>query len=191
MRRSLVSLAIAALLVLGLVVPAAAAPLEREHYTNSDSWTEVLCGTTWNAVGTWEGLFMLKAGRQGDPTPYVLDNYRFSITFTDASDPSRSFVISGRAMWKDLHITHLSGTLYEFEARQVGQPVTYRTSDGRVVVRDRGTLVNRFLIDTKGDADLSNDVFISGSPLIVRGPHPELDSSQAQRCAWIAEAVGG
>ncbi len=82
MRRRTTALTLgAASLLTGLagaaaLAPAQAAPLEREHY--QDTFTEEFdCdGITLRQEVSIQGLFMLKEGRAGDPTPYLSDNYR-------------------------------------------------------------------------------------------------------------------
>jgi hypothetical protein len=190
-RRLTVSLSFAVLLA-ALAAPAAAKPLVHEHYAGTDSWVaEDFCGTDWNVESTFRGNFMLKAPRGDNPTPYFFDNYRWSDVWTDANDPSRVFMLSGNGLWRDQHITLVEGTIYHFEVIEAGAPITARV-DGKVIVRDRGSIVWEFTVDTQGDADLSNDVLVSDEgPTAVRGPHPELFMDDAQRCALLDEAFEG
>jgi hypothetical protein len=134
---------------------------------------------------------MLKAGRAGDPTPYYFDNYRYHEVWTDVSDPTRQIVHEGNALWRDQRITHVNGTIYHFIVHEVGQPSVGKTMDGEVVFRDRGSIVWEFTVDTKGDADLSNDVVIGDEgPTAIHGPHPDLLATDELRCEWIAAATG-
>jgi hypothetical protein len=190
MRRPLAALAFAAFLVLGLVFPVAAKPLVREHYSGTDTFTAEFCGTTWNAEITFEGLFMLKEGRAGNPTPFFFDNYHYEIVWTDSSEPSRSWVQTGQGLFKDLRITLVSGTVYDFQALETGQPFVMWTTDGELIVRDRGSIVHHFRVDTKGD-DLDNDEFIEGfDALRISGPHPVFLATEEEFCGFVADAVG-
>lgn len=154
--------------------PALAAPLEKEHY--QDSFTrEFDCdGITLREDVSVEGLFMLKQGRAGDPTPYLSDNYQYSKRVTADPDTGRWFTVEGNGLYKDRKITLVEGTTYQFDAMEAGQPFVVRDMNGEVVLRDRGLLHTRFQVDTKGDADLSNDEFVPGSWELVadRGSHP-------------------
>lgn len=190
-RRLALSVSLAVLLA-ALAAPALAKPLEHEHYEGSFSYVaEDFCATDWNVESTFSGNFMLKAPRGDNPTPYFFDNYRWSSIFTDASDPSRVFTAYGNGLWRDQHITLLEGTTYHFEVIEAGSPITVRV-DGKVIVRDRGSIVWEFTVDTKGDADLGNDVLISDEgPTAVRGPHPELFMDDAERCALLNAAFDG
>ncbi|MDQ3938849.1 MAG: hypothetical protein M3253_09255 [Chloroflexota bacterium] len=175
MKRLSLSLLSALLLVGLMAAPAAAKPLEREHYSFSDSFDDVICGVPLHGEFNASGLFMLKEGRRGNPTPYFFDNYSWQVVWTDPADPSRGFIESGNALWRDQHITLLEGTVYRFVIREVGAPYQIRTLDGRKVLRDRGRITWTFDVDTQGDADLSNDVFLTDpTPVSVAGPHPLL-----------------
>ena len=192
MRRRLTLSVSLAVLLAALAAPAGAKPLVHEHYEGTDAWVaEDFCGTDWNVESTFSGNFMLKAPRGDNPTPYFFDNYRWSDTFTDVNDPSRVFTISGNGLWRDQRITLVEGTIYHFEVIEAGAPVTVRV-DGKVVVRDRGSIVWEFTVDTKGDADLDNDELVSfEGPTAIRGPHPELLMDDAERCALLTEALDG
>jgi hypothetical protein len=83
-------------------------------------------------------------------------------------------VLAWNAPAEDLHIVNVEGTLYRFESMEAGQPFVIEDSDGNVVVRDRGRLLTAFTVDTLGDDDLSNDIFIEGTfeLLADNGRHP-------------------
>jgi hypothetical protein len=156
------------------LAPAQAAPLEREHY--QDTFTDEFdCdGITLRQEVSVQGLFMLKQGRAGDPTPYLSDNYEYSMRATAVPDTGRWFTREGNGLYKDRKITLVQGTVYQFDAIEAGQPFIVRDMDGNLVLRDRGLLHTRFQVDTKGDADQSNDEFVEGSWELVadRGSHP-------------------
>jgi hypothetical protein len=192
MRRAVMSSVLGAALVFAGAAQAVAKPLEHEHYQGTDTWVlEDFCGTDWNVDSTFGGNFMLKAPRGDNPTPYFFDKYRWSDVLTDVSDPDRVFTVSGNGLWRDQRITLVEGTTYHFEVHEAGAPVTVSV-DGRILVRDRGMIVWEFTVDTKGDADLSNDVFVSDEgPTTVHGPHDELFMDDAERCALLDEALGG
>jgi hypothetical protein len=155
------------------VDPAGAAPLEREHYSGTDSFSFDDCGFLIEGTTTFHGLFMLKEGRSGDATPYLFDNYDFQDVFTNPATGAW-FTRDGSGMYKDLRIVNVEGTVYRFEAMEVGQPFVIRDSDGNVIIRDRGGLRFGFTVDTLGDDNLENDIFIDGSfeLLADHGSHP-------------------
>jgi hypothetical protein len=185
--RPLIPCVLAGLLLSAIAEPTIARPLEHEHYSGSDSFTaEDLCGTDWNVDVTFSGNFMLKAGRAGDPTPYFFDNYEYYQVWTDANDPSHSVIHEGNGLYKDLRITLVEGTIHHFQALEAGQPSVWRSLDGAILFRDRGSIIWEFTVDTKGDDDLDNDEFLDfEGPTVIRGPHPELTSTEEEFCAAI------
>jgi hypothetical protein len=180
---------VAAVLALFAAVPATGAPLERTRYSFTETGTEFICGVTYEFEVTVSGLFMLKRGHHGDPTPYFFDNSRFSDVHLDAG--GNGFIIDGHTLYKDVKITKVAGTVYSFVAMYAGQPFTIRTLDGRVVLRDRGNLTIGFSVDTKGDDDLSNDEFLSFEVLRDAGAHPGFYLTEEEFCAAVDEAVAG
>lgn len=164
-----------------------AAPLEREHYSFTDSFTIDDCGFVVRVDLVGHGLFMLKQGRAGDPTPYLFDNYDVLETLTNV-ETGAWVTISHNGLYKDLRITNVEGTVYDFVSIEAGQPFVVRDSEGNVVMRDRGNLVRSFTIDTKGDSDLDNDEFIEGSfSWVDHGRHPGFT---LDFCTSLSDLIG-
>ncbi len=96
---------------------------------------------------------------------------------TQRCDPSargrNGFREDGDGLHRDLHVTKVEGTVYPFVSKETGRPDTLTASNGTRTFFDRGRLLTTFQVDTKGDADLSNDEFIDGSfqPLDENGAH--------------------
>lgn len=184
MRRLIPSLIIVGLLLAAAATPALGKPLVHDRYSGSDSFVFYDgCGHDWNVDVTFTGVFMLKEGRRGDPTPYLFDSYRYREVWTAVDDASLVLIHEGNGVYKDLRITRVEGTVYDFEAIQAGQPSIWSTPDGDILFRDRGLVIWRFTVDTQGDDDLDNDVFIAEEEPIARGPHPELMSQDI--CAGL------
>ena len=167
-----------------------AKPLEREHYSGTDTFSFDDCGFTIDAEIAFSGLFMLKEGKHGDPTPYLFDNYRYQVTFID-TETGEGIIQQGNGLYKDLHITNVEGTIYQFEGLEAGQPFSIRTLDGDIILRDYGLLRTTFVVDTKGDTDLDNDEFVEGSfeVLADRGAHPGFYFDEEMFCATVEEAL--
>jgi hypothetical protein len=161
----------AALLTLTLAIPVRAAPIEYEHYSGTDSFDFDDCGFVIHDEVVFEGVFMLKAPSTDGAPPRYFDNYHAIETLTANG---RTATIEHQGLYKDLHITLVEGTIYQFVAKESGQPYTVRDGDGNLLLRDRGVLFTTFQVDTKGDTDLSNDVFIDGSWSLLKdaGSHP-------------------
>ena len=160
-----------ALLLLAVAAPAQARPLERENYSGTDSFDFDDCGFVIHNEVTFEGVFMLKAPRGDGAPPYFFDNYEAHEVL---SANGRSLTIDHQGIYKDLRITHVSGTIYQFVAQEAGRPFVARDSDGNILFHDRGLLRTTFQVDTQGDSDLENDVFIEGTfeLLADHGRHP-------------------
>jgi hypothetical protein len=162
---------ILALAMLVLAVPVQAAPIEREHYSESFSGDFDDCGFWIHEEVTFEGVFMLKAPRGDGTPPYLFDNYESHQVLTANG---RTAYIDHQGLYADVKIRLVEGTVYQFIAHEVGQPWVMRDEDGNVLVRDRGSLRVTFQVDTLGDSDLDNDIFIEDSWELVRdsGRHP-------------------
>jgi len=189
-RSRIVSMLASTMLAAGLAASAIAAPLEREHYSGSDEGVWDDCGPTLHFEVTFRGLFILKEGRAGDPTPFLTDNYEWH---TINSNPANGkwFSERGQGTYKDLRITNLHDTVYRFVAQESGSPYRIRTSDGRIVVTDRGLLRYTFDVDTKGDDDLSNDEFLSGPDLLAdHGSHAVFHMTSEEYCAIVNDLLG-
>ena len=118
--KKLWALPVLVLVALSLATPANAAPLEREHYSGSDSFDFDDCGFTIHNDVTFEGTFLLKAPRKTDGAPpYFFDNYNTHETLTANG---RTLTIDHQGLYKDLHITLVEGTIYQFESMEAGQP---------------------------------------------------------------------
>ena len=159
------------LLVLAIASPAAGAPIERERYSGSDAFDFDDCGFVIHDEVTFEGVFMLKAPRSDGAPPYYFDNYHNVETLTANG---RTLTIEHQGLYKDLKITLVGGTVYQFVAMESGQPFVVRDSAGAVLIRDRGVLKTTFQVDTLGDTNLENDIFIENSwaLLMDAGDHP-------------------
>jgi len=184
-------LALAVAIVAGSTLttgPAQAAPLTREHYSGTSSFSLDDCGFLIEGTTTFSGVFMLKQGRAGDPTPYLFDNYSHDTVYTNPATGAW-FTIHGDGLFKDLHIENIEGTIYRFETIEVGQPFVLRDSAGRVVLRDRGRLQTSIEIDTLGDSDIDNDIVIDGSFQLLadNGRHPGFF---ADFCAIATDLIG-
>ena len=180
---------IALLVVVGVALPvvAQAAPIEREKYSGTDSFDFDDCGFVVHDEVTFKGTFMLKAPRADGAPPYLFDNYEVHETLTANG---RTLYVDHQGIYKDLHITLVEGTVYQFVAQEAGRPFVMRDESGGVLIRDRGLLRSTFQVDTLGDTDLENDVFIEGSfeLLADHGRHPGF---YIDFCAVIDEYFNG
>jgi hypothetical protein len=183
--------AVLSVLALALLAgPAFAGSLPSEHFAYSFPVEIERCGTTWTGTYSSEGVALLRFTDDDSPPLFTL-NYSTTIVWTDALNPERTYTAVLQGMWKDQSATLVEGTIYEFEAIEVGQPYTIRTPDGRIVMHDRGLIRWRSLIDTKGDDDGGNDEFLADLGGAFRGRFPSFDLTTEEFCAIIDEAAAG
>ena len=126
---------------------------------------------------TFNGVFMLKAPTEAGAPPRYFDNYEPHETL---SANGRTLTIDHQGLYKDLHDRPSSRARSTSSCpRSRVSRSSSATSDGNVLFRDRGVLKSTFLVDTKGDTDLDNDVFIEGSfeLLADHGSHPASTST--------------
>jgi hypothetical protein len=162
---------VVALVILALAGPVQAAPVEYEHYSGTESFDFDGCGFVIHDEVVFEGVFMLKAPAEAGAPPRLFDNYHSTETLTANG---RTATIEHQGLYKDLRISLVEGTIYQFVAIEAGRPFTVLDAAGNVLIRDRGVLVSTFQVDTMGDTDLENDVFIEGSSSVLMdaGAHP-------------------
>jgi hypothetical protein len=160
-----------AVLLLALAMPAAARPIERENYSGTDSFDFDDCGFVVHDEVAFNGVFMLKAPESPEAPPRYFDNYEVHEVLTANG---LTLYVDHNGLYKDLRISQVDGTIYQFVAMESGQPFVVRDGDGNVLIRDRGVLFTTFQVDTKGDSDLDNDEFIEGSWSLLadNGRHP-------------------
>ena len=182
------ALALGVVLATLSITAAGARILERDRYSGTESGTETICGHSFDVDVTFSGLFMWKT-RGDQPTPYLSDNSRFRNVYTDAD--GNGFIIEGNALFKVVRISHVRGNIYRHVAHESGQPFSIRALDGTAVLRDRGLLKTTFLINTKGDQDLENDVFLDRSFRLLKdaGRHPGFSLEESEFCAFVEEAM--
>jgi len=171
MKRTLAPLAGLLALGLAMAAPVQAAPLEWEHYSGTDSFDFDDCGFVIHEDVTFSGLFMLKAPKDSDAPPRLFNNYESHETLTANG---KTMTIDHQGLYKDLRITRVEGTVFRFVSIENGRPFVVRDGDGNILYHDRGSLRTAFVVDTQGDQDLDNDVFLDGSFELIKdaGRHP-------------------
>jgi hypothetical protein len=193
-RRRLVALIVPAAATAALVssacLPAQAGVVDRQRYSFTDTVHERTCGRDLTVVTTTTGTLTTRSS-PGDAPLRQHDNYNIHEVLTDAS--GEGYIIDQDGNYNDLRVRHARGTLYRYSAINAGQVFTIRTLGGEAVQRDRGVFQITYLVDSLGDADPSNDVFLEDTLRLVRdaGKHPLVTETDAEFCAVIDEAVAG
>jgi len=190
-RRVCIVLTAAAFALLSITAsPAGARVLDRQRYSGTFGGHEVNCGYRLHLDGTMNGVTILKASPQGGP-PRLLDNYEIHEVFTQADGDG--YILDQDGLYSDVRVRHARGTLYRYTAINAGQVFTIRTLDGKAVYRNRGVFQITYLVDTLGDADFSNDVFLEDTLRLVKdaGKHPIVTDTDAEFCNVIDGALQG
>ncbi|HEU0041582.1 MAG TPA: hypothetical protein VFQ15_04440 [Jiangellaceae bacterium] len=187
MRTRLLAISAATTMLCTVSVAATAAPpVEREHYSFTDVFTETECGFAVDFVVEGGGLLMVREVRGSDGQAFLaLDNYEFRAVLTNA-DTGAFMVVRGNGLFKETSGTHVEGNIWEFTAMDVGQPLVVEDSDGNVVLRDRGRVTFRALFDTLGDSQ-PGGILLEEEITGVNGPHPSLD---ADFCEVVTDLIG-
>lgn len=183
-----IGLAMAALTV--WAPTASAGQVVMEHYGYSFPVEIDRCGTTWTGTYHAEGVAVLRLTGETTP-PMAQFNYLNTIVWTDVAAAERTYIVVMQGMYRDVSATLVEGTIYEFEAIEVGQPYTIRTPDGRIVMHDRGLIRWRFLVDTKGDDDGGTDEYLAELGGEFHGRFPSFDLTSDDFCAIVDEAAAG
>jgi hypothetical protein len=155
------------------------------HYSSEPySFSHDDCGFPVDVEGTSSGHFRVRAGKgKTDTAFFQLDNYSFTETQTNP-ETGEFVTIEANAVFNEIRAKRVEGTIFEFWAVEAGQFRMY-DSDGRLVARDRGSVLFHILFDTEGD-DVPGGIFIEEFPPKVRGPHPGFDDF----CGLITPLIG-
>jgi hypothetical protein len=179
------TLAVLAVLAFG-AVPAAATVIGQEHYSGTDSFSFDDCGFTLEVQSEFFGHALLRVDKTGQAF-LVKDKFWYRDVVTNP-ETGRWFVVQGNGLFHEIKATQISGTVYEFEAIEAGQPFAIVDSAGRVVVRDRGVIRHTYLFDTLGDS-MPGGEFIEETGTVVHGPHPGF-ADDFPFCEIAAELTG-
>jgi hypothetical protein len=159
-----------ALLVVGGTASAHAAPSRWETNTATGNFSFDDCGFEITGVFTFTERLKWRQPREAGAPPLLFQVYQAHQEFTANGV---TLTLDGQALYKDRRATLVEGTVWEFVVSDLGLPYTLRDASGRVLVRDRGVITRSFRVDTLGDADPGNDVFVEdGSVLADKGEHP-------------------
>lgn len=177
--------------IVGLVLPiaggaATAAGTQRERYHISDAFSYDDCGLQIDATYEASGLYLLKNdGRE-------MDNYSWRLVETNSAN-GKWFERSGNAMSADITAVHVEGTIYRFRTIEAGRSITFRDMNGTRLFSDHGMYAITYLLDTKGDADPSNDEVVDGSlELTADRGHHEAGAYFADHdwCEFVTGLIG-
>jgi hypothetical protein len=169
--RSAIGGLLAALTVMACAVPAQATVINKEHYSFSDSFADVICGVPVRHDVAGSGVFHVRVGKGASASAFFgVDNYEATSTLTNEAN-GNVVRIEHNGVVVDTTATHVSGSIFRFTTIEAGQPIRIRDMTGRVVARDRGVVRETYLFDTLGD-DTPGGLYLEQLGLMIGGPHP-------------------
>lgn len=187
MVRKCTSAVVALLAALALAGPAAAMTVETTFHVDEITFPSQRCGYSWVGDVRLERLVQVRTTDAVTP-PTVIENYELTVVWTDVADPDHGYVVHTQGQARDVPVRLVEGTIWEFEWTDIGRPFQILTSDGRLVMHDRGRLQITSLRDTLGDADPTNDTWLEDTDFGTWGKFP---SFELDLCDVILEAAAG
>jgi len=152
--------------------PASAAVILSEHYSGTDAFSYDCDGVTVDVEAEFAGVAHFRVGTGPDDSAFFLhDNYEFREVHTSAN--GEVLIVSGNGVFQETRATRVTGSIFEFNSVNAGQPFIVTDADGNVLVRDRGVIRETILFDTLGD-DVPGGELIEFVDFAVGGPHPGL-----------------
>ena len=121
------------------------------------------CGYPMQVSGVSTDLVHIRADTKNPDIAYFTDNYAVKETWTTAD--GSFFTVTHNGMFKNVQAHRVSGSLYQFEDHETGQPFVVSDSSGRAVYRDRGNVVSDYTYDFS-----TGEFNFLGNQL--HGPHP-------------------
>ena len=170
--------------LLATAAPASAGVTSRGTETDTFSDTFAACGTTVRAAGTFTATSTLRqhSGPDATTVPYLHERIVERVTYTNLATGG-SFTRVLRFTHVDVRITHVQGTVYDFTWQDAGTITAY-DEDGRLVYRIAGLQRTHQRVDTLGDQDLENDVFL-GPDTVER--HGRFAAAERSFCQDVQE----
>lgn len=172
---AIASLVFAAALTISTIVPAQAGGfLERGTYDEPYTDTFRDCGTRIQVDGRAWGNFAIRDANRttGGQFFYAHDRYNLSETITDLGTGTQ-LTATAHGNFRELQprVVSEDGNVVEFITKNSGAWWTIRDADGNVVLRDRGTITERYVFDTLGDSQPGGD-FLDYELVSLRGQFP-------------------
>ena len=160
----------------------------KEHYSDDYAFSYDCGGTTIEVTGHDDGVAHIRVGKGDFETAFFAhDNYSYTETHTN---PDGDFlVITGNALFQETRATHVAGTVFTFSSVVSGQPFTVFDSNGKVLVRDRGSIRETILFDTLGD-NMPGGTFIDSCRSTSPVPTTDLASTPARSSADTGRPAG-
>jgi hypothetical protein len=182
--RALLALAITTitLLALALATPAQAAIVDRDRFTADYEFSiDDECDFEIRVEGSVVGHYRIRQGKPEETaTPFYLhERFRWQETL---HGNDTTIHLSGNEVGLEIRARYHGDALFEFDRMFAGQ-VTVRDAAGRLLFRDRGSLLFTYVFDKRDHPREPGGEFVELVDVQVRGPHPFFNLSQEEFCA--------
>ncbi len=166
--------------------PAMAKPYSMEKYEYHDTFSFRDCGLRLHGDDSGYGRLAIREIRGSEGQAYLAhDNYHYRFVITN-KDNGKWMVLRGHALFREMSGTQIEGDIWEFIARESGQPAIVEDMTGAVVMRDRGMVEYRGVFDVLGDGQPSGEL-IEEEILHIAGPHPVFEGDF---CNTVNQLIG-
>ena len=172
------------------VSTAHATVIDRVHFSGSETGVaDNLCGIDVVRDSEFRGSARIRVPKSGNGQAFLERfNLKATDTFTNPEN-GKSLIFQTNVLSNELHTSQVEGNVYEFETIESGQPFVIKDSDGRVVVRDRGSIRRVITFDTLGDSQ-PGGIQLDETIVRVSGPHPGFDMTDEEFCGVIESLIG-
>jgi hypothetical protein len=174
-------------LLLAMVQPAAAQPLERSHEHIVETFDDVVCDIPVTVTVDIIDNIHVRLAKSGFPLFQATGRGTATIT-NPATGKSITQRFTGAV--KDLTVVDNGDGTITVRTAVTGIPSEVRLSDGTVAFKDVGRVVFVTVLDYNDTpTDTEDDEFISQTIESVSGPHPELESGFTLFCEVAVPAL--
>jgi len=186
-RLGTLSVLLACGLLLAMVQPAAAQPIERSHEHIVETFSDVVCDIPVTITVDFITNDQERLAKSG--FPLFKSTGRGTVTFTNP-ETGKSVVNSFAGASKDLTVVDNGDGTITLRTAVTGMPEKIRLPDGTVAIKDVGRVVFVTVLDYNGTpTDVEDDVFISQTIESISGPHPDLESDFTLFCEVLVPAL--
>jgi hypothetical protein len=174
-------------LLLAMVQPAAAQPLERSHEHIVETFEDVVCDIPVTITLDIIENIHVRLAKSGFPLFQTTGPGMITITNPATG---KSVVVRFTGAVKDLTVVDNGDGTITVRTAFTGIPEEIRLSDGTVAIRDVGRVVFVTVLDYNDTpTNTEDDEFISQSIESISGPHPDLESDFELFCEVVVPAL--
>ena len=179
-----------ALTALTLALPARGEVILHDNFDDSFSEEFEQCGLTLRNDIAFRGTTHLRVGK-GDLASFFFLHLRLKQTETITNLANGRFlVIEANQVERDVRAQRVESSVFQVTSVVSGQPFVVRDMNGRVVLRDRGSIWFTALFDTGGDDVPGGDRLTDPEIVRISGPHPGSDLDDDGFCELVTDLIG-